>query len=164
MYTVYKITNNLNGKFYIGVHKTENPNDLYMGSGRAIKEAIKKHGKENFSKSIILITENKNQAYDLEKKLTENFVENNNYNMRLGGVGGFTKENAIKGNIKSRENVENSRKGGLKAKELGYSFGGVYRDPIENGRKGGLANKGKRLSPEHIQSIKDAWIRKKSEA
>lgn len=46
MYTVYKTTNIINGKYYIGVHKTTNPNDSYLGSGKAIKEAIKKYGKK----------------------------------------------------------------------------------------------------------------------
>lgn len=52
MYTVYKITNTINNKYYIGVHKTQNPNDLYFGNGAAIKQAIKKYKKENFTKFV----------------------------------------------------------------------------------------------------------------
>ena len=155
MYTVYKITNNKNEKFYIGVHKTDNPNDSYMGSGKAIKDAIKKHGRENFTKTIILVTESEKQAYELEKTLTLCFVENNNYNMKLGGVGGFTREVALKG-FKAK-----SRKGGLAAKELGFSFGGEHSDAIANGKKGGLKNKGVPKSESHKQALREAWKAKK---
>lgn len=43
-YIIYKITNKVNQKFYIGIHKTENINDDYYGSGHCIKAAIKKYG------------------------------------------------------------------------------------------------------------------------
>ena len=153
MYTVYKITNKVNNKFYIGVHKTNNPYDNYMGSGTAIKNAIKKHSKENFAKEILFITEDKQEAYNKEAELTEDFNCNSNYNMRRGGIGGFTIENARKGNAASLAKLtkEQLSKNG----KLGYIAANI--NPVESGRKGGLANKGKPKSEEHKQRLRDIW-------
>lgn len=156
MYTVYKITNNINNKFYIGVHKTDNPNDSYMGSGKAIKSSIKKYGKENFSKTILLITEDKTAAYQLEKELTIDFNDSSNYNMKQGGVGGFSVENARKGLIAK------SRKGGKAALDQKKGYHALTKEQLaENGRKGGLALKGKPKSEKHKQAVRDAWKRKR---
>ena len=90
IYTVYKTINLINGKIYIGVHKTCNPNDNYLGSGNILSKAIKKYGKNNFQKRILFITAHKKQAYKLEKLLvTNNFIRSeNNYNIKIGGIGG----------------------------------------------------------------------------
>jgi len=48
---IYKTTNLVNGKQYIGRDGRNNPN--YLGSGAIIKKAIQRYGKENFKKEII---------------------------------------------------------------------------------------------------------------
>lgn len=163
MYTVYKITNKLNEKFYIGVHKTTDVNDSYMGSGVAIKNAIKKHGKENFIKEILLTTDNKNEAYALEKKLTVDFDERTNYNMKLGGVGGFTKENSRKGYEAAAFSKEMLSENGKKSVKK------FTKEQLSvNGRKGGLAAAGKSRLPrtpeqklKTSEAIKEWWKKKK---
>lgn len=90
-YTVYQITNIVNNKIYIGVHKTKNPNDEYMGSGKAIKNAIEKYGKENFIKTVLHIFMNKEDAFKKEHEIvTQDFINSGNtYNAKLGGNGGW---------------------------------------------------------------------------
>jgi len=52
---IYKTTNLKNGKIYIGKHKynPEEPFETYLGSGTILRRALKKYGKENFSKEIL---------------------------------------------------------------------------------------------------------------
>ena len=158
MYTVYKVVNLINQKFYIGVHKTNDPYDNYMGSGIAIKNAIKKHGVKSFKKEILFITESREEAYAKERELTVDYTNSDNYNMKLGGVGGFTKENSRKGNIAAfkkftKEQLsENGKKGYIAANN----------DPVECGRKGGLANRGKPKSEAHKQKIREAILSKRA--
>lgn len=54
---IYCIYNNLNGKFYIGRRSSKkHPNiDSYFGSGVALKAAILKYGKKNFTKEVFEI-------------------------------------------------------------------------------------------------------------
>ena len=90
-YLIYKITNTINDKIYIGSHKTKNINDGYMGSGNLIKRAIKKYGTENFIKEILFVYDNPTQMYKKEAEIVneEFLLLENTYNIKLGGNGGF---------------------------------------------------------------------------
>ena len=88
---LYEITNELNGKIYIGVHKTKDLDDGYMGSGIRLNRSIKKHGVENFKKKILEYFEDAASMYEREKEIVnKDFLQRNDiYNLRLGGLGGF---------------------------------------------------------------------------
>lgn len=90
-FTVYKTTNIVNGKIYVGSHKTDNINDEYLGSGKYLTRSIQKYGKENFKKEILQIFDNPDDMFILEAKIVdENFVKRDDtYNMKIGGYGGW---------------------------------------------------------------------------
>lgn len=90
-YYMYQIKNKVNGKIYVGVHKTSNINDGYMGSGKVIRAAINKHGIENFEKTILETFANSEEMFKREKEVvTEDFLSRDDvYNLRRGGLGGF---------------------------------------------------------------------------
>jgi hypothetical protein len=86
-YTIYKITNKINSKYYIGKHQTKDLNDGYMGSGKILKRAIEKHGLDNFTKEILFIFDNEEHMNAKEKELV--VVSEETYNFCEGGKGGF---------------------------------------------------------------------------
>jgi len=83
----YKITNNINGHFYYGVHNTNNLDDGYMGSGLKLQEAYKKYGIENFTKEILKFFDTSEDAFKYESEIvTIDLIKSKKcYNIQLGG-------------------------------------------------------------------------------
>lgn len=99
-YTVYRITNLINSKTYIGKHKTKNLDDGYFGSGKLIRRAIRKYGKENFMKEILFIFDNEKEMNEKEAELV--YVNEETYNLCSGGTGGWDYINSNPDIIKNR--------------------------------------------------------------
>lgn len=89
-YTIYKTTNTVNGKYYIGKHQTIDPMDNYLGSGKAIANAIKLHGKDSFVKEVLFDFDTEEEMNSKERELiTEDIVNDPmSYNLGVGGEGG----------------------------------------------------------------------------
>ena len=120
-YYMYEVRNLVNGKIYVGVHKTKNLDDGYMGSGKVIRSAIDKYGIENFVKIIIEHFDCASSMFAKEKEVVnEEFLSRPDvYNLRAGGFGGF---DLINKNLTEEQKQKRSRVAGLKTGS--YSFKG----------------------------------------
>lgn len=172
-YTIYKVTNKINGKIYIGSHKTKDLNDGYMGSGKYLKYAQEKHGIENFEKEILYVFDTPELMYAKEAEIVnEDFIaEENTYNLKVGGFGGFDYVNSNKKNLYGLNGtagygLENLlAAGGRNTKKRLVSQGRweeykekISRTIVEGYRSGTLKNgfKGKRHSLDTKKRISEA--------
>ena len=84
----YKITNNINGKYYYGSGQY----DEYAGSGFALKRAYKKYGKENFTYIILRYFNTRNEAYRFEQLFLSIYkldMDKKSYNCIRNAHGGY---------------------------------------------------------------------------
>jgi len=116
-FTIYKITNKIDGKFYIGSHKTKDLDDNYIGSGKYLKYAQEKYGLEYFEKEILHVFQTPEEMYAKEAEIVnEDFLASaNTYNLKIGGFGGwdYLNETGLNNSTKSKEQLQ---RGGFKNK------------------------------------------------
>lgn len=84
---VYRITNLLNKKIYIGVHSTENLDDDYMGSSISLSKDLGIYGRDNFKKEILKFFDTRKEALEMEADLvnTDFILRDDIYNINEGG-------------------------------------------------------------------------------
>jgi len=160
-YTVYKITNKVNGKIYIGKHQTKDLNDGYMGSGKRLTLAIEKYGIENFEKEILFVFDNEIEMNEKEAELvSEEFVKKDtNYNLCPGGKGGWGYVNSSGKNL--RTGMVHSEEARSKMSHPGNTFRLGMKTSDETKRKLSIAMKGRIGNPgpkskEHRKKISEA--------
>lgn len=88
---IYITTNLINNKKYIGKHKCDSIEfDGYLGSGKALKNAIKKYGRKNFIREVLDTAKSLEELNDKEIYYIDKYdaMKNDNfYNIRNGGEG-----------------------------------------------------------------------------
>ena len=130
---IYKTTNLINGKVYIGKH-VGRFNSNYIGSGKHLKYSINKYGLIHFKIELVAYVTNKNELNKLEKyyisKARELLNSKNVYNITDGGKGftGIhtqeTKDKIVKSRIgkhhtqKTKDKISKSMSG-----ENNYRYG-----------------------------------------
>jgi group I intron endonuclease len=171
---IYKITNKINGKIYVGKNITNDIN--YMGSGLILGSAKKKYGVDNFVKEIIETCSSEEELNEREKYWIERLQSINRdigYNIAEGGNGGNTRKgydddelleyynnisNGLKTSEKYKKSIENKKgtknpKHSEKMKEL-YKEGklkmGIYTPKVTDSTRLKISqkNKGKKRSGE----------------
>jgi hypothetical protein len=106
---IYKTTNLLSGKYYIGMHSTDNLEDGYMGSGKRLRYSLNKYGKENHKVEILEFFGSREELAEREKEIVNlnEIAKEDCINLKVGGEGGLgfvslsacTKGGLIAGNI-----------------------------------------------------------------
>ena len=159
---VYVITNTLNGKKYVGVTKNMSSRMRSHASHTiptkaAIKNAIKKHGREYFTMEML---EEGSQDYCYEREpywiKTLNTLKPSGYNVCTGGRGakGLTGEN---NGMFGRKGVLHPHFG-----KPGYRAGIPHTE--QSRAKMSAARKGKKHSPEAIENIRRAALARSPES
>ena len=143
---IYRITNNINGKTYIGQHQYKNINDKYMGSGVHLIKARKKYGFSNFSKNILCHSISCNRTTNTIEKwliLKEKLIGKAEYNYASGGkkMWKHSKEskykisNSLLGNNHAKgKNLGNGNaKGNILKEETRKKMGDSRKGNVNNG-------------------------------
>lgn len=162
-YVIYLTRNKITGKIYIGQDKYNRPN--YLGSGYKINEAIKKYGRENFTKEILEYCSTAEQTDEREIYWIEFYNSRDSevgYNLARGG--------RSRGKVRKKGEYKHSEVALRKIKESAllrkgkpsWNVGLKYNDeqkrnfhkPKSEAHKANL--RGRKISDKTIEAIKKA--------
>ena len=148
---IYKTTNVLSGRYYVGMHSTNDLNDGYIGSGTYLKRSINKYGVDSHKFEILEFFESREELALREKELVtlQEIAKEQCMNLKVGGLGGFppNAKDAFREKLKDPEyRKEFLRKTGSSEtlKKL-HREGKIKYDTFT----------GKKHKPESIQKMKD---------
>ena len=119
---IYKTTNKINGKCYVGQDSKDRQE--YLGSGRTLLYAIKKYGKANFEKETLAICHTKEHLNFLERFYIGfyNTKAPLGYNLTEGGGGTL----GLKLSEETKKKMSQSGKGNIKHTGVNHPFFGKH--------------------------------------
>ena len=123
---VYKTTHKESGKYYIGVHSTDNMNDGYLGSGTRVKRSIKKYGEDAFEREVIRHFDTNVDAYSYEKKLVTLDTLKDTLCMNID-TGGRGRQSGYKMSEETRRKIGEASKGRFFSKEARDKISKVHK-------------------------------------
>jgi hypothetical protein len=88
---IYKTTCKVTGKFYVGMHSTDDLDDGYLGSGKILGYSRHKYGDENHVREILEMLPSREALKAREKEIVneELLADPLNINLKYGGDGGW---------------------------------------------------------------------------
>lgn len=152
---IYKITNLINNKIYIGQDKNDDPN--YFGSGILIKKSIKKYGKENFLKETLCICNTIDELNEKERFYIDEYCSTNKkigYNISVGGTNGvmLNRKHSDETKMKMRMSALGKKKSKEHCKNIGLSKKGrLMPDDEKKKRSDSNPFKGAKKNPLNIE-------------
>ena len=132
---IYKTTNLINGKIYVGQKMSDVfLKEEYLGSGRYFKNAVNKYGAENFKVELIEWCETSEILNEREKYWISYFNCRDHkigYNIAEGGEGGDTwshlsENDKIKGKNKRKKTIEQNPRNAIKKKRINNGIEDKY--------------------------------------
>ena len=93
---IYKTTNLLNNKFYVGMHSTDDLGDGYVGSGKRLWYSINKYGLENHKCEILEFLDSRETLKKREAEVINEELLSDPLcmNLKFGGEGGWDHQNS----------------------------------------------------------------------
>jgi hypothetical protein len=155
---IYKTTNLINLIIYIGKDKYNNPD--YLGSGKILKRAIRKEGKENFKKEILEYCDNDIHLNEREVYWISYYRSTNikMYNISSGGDWGDTFTNNP-----NKEEIRKKISIGVSIALTGKPCPESKKLSISKGNKNKIRTSEDKLNKKNtnIETYKDPELRKK---
>jgi len=140
---VYKTTNLINNKIYVGVKtNSRHHDDGYFGSGHILQKALQKYGCNTFKKEVLYVFGTPEECFAKESEIVnEEFISRKDtYNIALGGKGG---------NLGTLVNAKKSKK------LMGHNVSAETKRKISNANKGNTARLGAIHSEESKKKLSE---------